>query len=201
MKLDRHDLSRLAGSLLATLLLIALGAAAVLHARERVAAAQAAFSTARIQRNEIVGKLGQAHGEENEIRRKAEVFNRLAARGVIGEEQRLAWVELLRELRDRLLLAEIHYEFSPRRALETAGAETGAFGLYASAMKLKATLLHEEDLLRLLDELHRLAPALIQVQRCELERLPQPDTGSESLRADCLIDWITLREAGEENAR
>jgi hypothetical protein len=202
MKLDRHDLSGLSGSLLTLLLLIAFGAVAVFHSRERLLAAQAALSAARTQRNEIVEKLDRAHGEENEIRRRAEVFKRLATRGMIGKEQRLAWVELLKELRDRLRLIQIHYEFSPQRALDTVGAGAGSgVGLYASSMKLEAKLLHEEDLTRLLDELRRLAPALIQVRRCDVERLSRadadqgadPDLGS--LRANCLIDWITLREA------
>jgi hypothetical protein len=194
MKFDRRDLAKLRGSLLAMALMIALGAVVVVHSRERVAAAQTAFSAARAQRDEIVGKLGRVHGEENEIRQKAEVFNRLEAQGAIGEERRLMWVELLKELRDRRRLIEIHYEFSPQRALDAA--ETGAFGLYASAMKLEAKLLHEEDLIRLLDDLRRLAPALIQIRRCDVERLPQADTDGMargSLRADCLIDWISLR--------
>lgn len=203
MKLDRRDLSGSWGSLLILLLLIALGVAAAVHSRERLLAARTALSAARMQRNEIVEKLGRVHGEENEIRRGAEVFKRLAARGMIGKEQRLTWIELLKELRDRLRLIQIHYEFSPQRALDTTGAEAGSVGLYASSMKLEAKLLHEEDLTRLLDELRRLAPALIQVRRCDVERLPRanadpdadPDLGS--LRADCLIDWITLREADQ----
>jgi hypothetical protein len=194
VKLERRDLPRLAGSLLVMLLLIALGLMAAVYCRERVVAAQAAFSAARTQRDEIVDKLGRVHGEENEIRRKARVFERLAARGMIGEERRLAWVELLKELSDRLRLIRIHYEFSPQRALE-GGSGTGALGLYASAMKLEADLLHEEDLTRLLGELRRLAPALIQVRRCEVERRPRADGDPGSLRANCLIDWITLRAA------
>ena len=135
--------------------------------------------------------------EEGEIRQKAAVFDRLAARGVIGEEERLEWVELLNEIRDRRRLPEVQYEFAPQRALERAGA--GASGLYASAMKLQAQLLHEEDLVRLLGDLRERAPALIQVKRCDLSRLPAADTGKlrqGSLRADCLIDWITLRLTG-----
>jgi hypothetical protein len=204
MKFDRRDLAKLQGSLLAMALMIALGAAVVVHSRERVAAAQTAFSAARAQRDEIVGKLGRVHGEENEIRQKAKVFNRLEAQGAIGEERRLMWVELLKELRDRRRLIEIHYEFSPQRALDAA--ETGAFGLYASAMELEAKLLHEEDLIRLLDDLRRLAPALIQIRRCDVERLPQADMNGMargSLRADCLIDWISLRavDKNEEGAK
>jgi hypothetical protein len=91
----------------------------------------------------------------------------------------------------------MRYEFAPRRALDGEGAEQ-RFGLNASAMSLQARLLHEEDLVWLLDDLARRAPALIQPRRCDVSRLP-PANATGALRdgllsADCLIDWITLRE-------
>lgn len=206
MKLGVSDLLRLRTSLVAVALMVAFGAAAALYARDRIAGARAALAAARAEREEIDGKLRRARGEENEIRQKAAVFNRLAARGMIGEEARLEWVELLNEIRDRRRLPGMHYEFAPRRALDQGEDQTGAFGLYASAMKLQARLMHEEDLIRLLGDLRERAPALIQVRRCGLSRLPvtEPDDApQELLRADCLIDWITLRASGSgtENAQ
>jgi hypothetical protein len=195
MKFGASDLPRLRASLAAMLLMLALGVAAAVYARGRVAEARTALAAAQAARNEIDGKLRQVKSEEDEIRWKAAVFDRLAARGVIGEEERLEWIELINEIRDRCRLPEVHYEFAPRRALDGAGAS----GLYASAMKLRARLLHEEDLIRLLGDLRERAPALIQVKRCELSRLPAADAGNPLrglLQADCLIDWITLRFSG-----
>ncbi len=65
-------------------------------------------------------------------------------------------------------------------------------------MKLQLNLLHEEDLIRLLDDLRRQARALIQVKRCDVSRIPR--SGPENtlqgyLQAECLIDWVTLRES------
>jgi hypothetical protein len=204
VKFGVSDLYRLRASLLAVALMAALGATAVVYSCGRIAEARATLAAAQAERNEIGGKLRQVRGEENEIRQKAAVFDRLAARGVIGEEARLEWVELLNEIRDGRRLPEIHYEFAPRRALDEAPG--GSFGLYASAMKLQARLLHEEDLLRLLGDLRERAPALIQVKRCDVSRLPVADAGNPRqglLRADCLIDWITLRASGNgaENAQ
>ncbi|MDR1934263.1 MAG: hypothetical protein LBS49_01480 [Candidatus Accumulibacter sp.] len=197
MNFGRRDLSRLRGSLLALALMAALGAAALVFSSDRIDAARTALSTARAERNEIDGKLRRLRGEEHEIRQKAALFNRLQARGVIGEEQRLEWVELLGEIRDRLRLIELRYEFAPRHALDEA--RSGAFGLHASSMKLRLRLLHEEDLTRLLDALRREAPALIQVRRCELARRTGVDDALQGLlQADCLIDWITLREAAKD---
>ncbi|MDR1227550.1 MAG: hypothetical protein LBK55_00775 [Azoarcus sp.] len=208
MKFGVSDLPRLRASLLAMALMAVLGAAAAVYSHGRIAEARSALAAAQAERNEIGGKLRQVRSEENEIRQKAAVFDRLAARGVIGEEARLEWVELLNEIRDRRRLPEIHYEFAPRRALNEAQAQpqAGSFGLYASAMKLQARLLHEEDLLRLLGDLRERAPALIQVKRCDLSRLLAADAGNPLqglLQVDCLIDWITLRAAGSgaENAQ
>jgi hypothetical protein len=208
MKFDLRDL--LKAGLQARLvtvplvLMIAFSAALIVFSHDRIKTAQASFAAARSERNEFDGKLRQARSEEDEIRRKAALFNRLQERGVIGEEQRLEWVELLKDIRDRRKLIEIRYEFAPRHAL--GSAHTGSFDLYASTMKLQARLLHEEDLTRLLDDLRRQARALIQIRRCDLSRLPR--TGAESvntalrgsLQADCLIDWITLSEFGVRNS-
>ncbi|MDR3298413.1 MAG: hypothetical protein LBU43_00040 [Candidatus Accumulibacter sp.] len=196
MKVGRRDLSRLWPSLLAAALMTALGGTAIVVSGERVAAARTAFSTARAERNAIDGKLQRLRGEEHEIRHKAALFGQLQADGVIGEEQRLEWVELLKEIRDQRRLIEIRYEFAPQHALGDAPVES--FGLYASAMKLQARLLHEEDLIHLLDDLRQQARALIQIKRCDVTRRTNVDDALQGLlQADCLIDWITLREAVE----
>ncbi|MDR2614478.1 MAG: hypothetical protein LBC91_04040, partial [Candidatus Accumulibacter sp.] len=57
MKFGRHDISRLWGSLLAAILMLALGLVAVLASRDRIDGARAAFSVARAERNDIDAKL------------------------------------------------------------------------------------------------------------------------------------------------
>ena len=68
-------------------------------------------------------------------------------------------------------------------------------------MKLQLKLLHEEDLLRLIDDLHRQASALTQVNNCKVWRLPKEraERGPHAqLQADCRIDWITLHDNVEK---
>jgi hypothetical protein len=201
MKFGWRDFSRLWGGLLTAALMFATGVIVVLASRDRIVGAQAALSTAQAARQDFDAKLARARGDEHEIHQKAALFKRLEARGVIGEEPRLEWVELLGEIRDRHRLIEVRYEFSPPRALTEEKTQAGSFGLYASAMKLQVRLLHEEDLLRLLDALREQARALIQVRRCDMTRLTNVDNAMEGeLQADCLIDWITLRRDDEEKA-
>ncbi len=198
MKLEPKDFPKLQISLLAMLLMMAIGTASILFSRESVRQADSAFASAQSERNDYDGKLKRVRGEEHEIREKAEMFNALKARGVIGDEQRLEWVELLKEIRERHRLIELRYEITPQRPLEKTPA--GNLALYASTMNLQLNLLHEEDLTRLLDDLRREAHALIQVKRCDVSRMPR--SGAENalqgfLQAECLIDWVTVREVGK----
>ena len=196
MKFGPRDFAKLRGSLLILVLMSALGVAAVIYSRTMTTDAQRLFAKEQSGRQEIDSKLRQVRNEENEIRQKAERFSQLQTRGIIGDESRLDWVELLRAIRERHGLIEVHYEFSPRHALDKTPA--GTLGLYASTMKLNARLLHEEDLIRLLDDLRREARALIQVRRCDVSRLPRTDNALQgNLQAECVIDWITLNKADQ----
>ena len=196
MKLGPADIPKLQYSLLAALLMATLGTFSILFSLDRVKLANTAFAAAQSERNEFDGKLRRVRSEENEIRQKAALFKTLQARGMIGEEPRLEWVELLNNIRNRHQLLEMNYEIAPQRVLENS--PPGQLALYASTMRLQISLLHEEDLIRLLDDLRQQAKALIQIKRCDVSRLP--GTGSNKvtpafLQAECLIDWITLRES------
>ena len=204
MKLKTADFAKLQYSLLAALLMAAIGAGSVFFSLNISKAAKLGRDAAQAERNEFAGKLDRVRSEEREIKQKSAVFAELQKRGVVGDEQRLEWVELLKDIRDKRRLIDLQYEFAPQRALDAApaGAPAGAYAFYASGMKMQLKLLHEEDLTRLLGDLRQQAAALIQVKSCNVSRIPHgAGDGSitAQLQADCLIDWITLREtAGKQ---
>ena len=116
---------------------------------------------------------------------------------MIGEEQRLDWVELLEEIRDKRRLLDLRYDIAPQRPLDADAS--GDFVFSVSSMKVQMKLLHEEDLTRLLGDLRQQAKALIRVKGCNVERLPSAlaERAGDwaNLQADCDIDWLTLRRA------
>jgi hypothetical protein len=197
MKFGKADFQKTQISIAAAVLMCAAGAAAVVVAMERTKTAKIAQTAISKDRNEFESKLNQVRNEENEIKQKSQQFNNLEVRGVIGEEQRLDWVELVKDIRDKRRLTDLQYEISPQRPLDAN--QGSGLNFYASAMKLQVKLLHEEDLTRLLDDLRSQAKALILVKSCNVSRLPrvagERSASPAHLQADCLIDWITLREA------
>ncbi len=199
MKIGSADLPKLQFSLLVALTMMAIGAGTVYLSLNLIKTAKLEQAAAQAERNDFDGKLNRVRSEEDEIRQKSAIFHKLEARGVVGEEQRLEWVELLKEIRDRRRLLDLQYEIAPQRALDATPGSGYAY--YASSMRVQLKLLHEEDLTRLLDDLRRQARALIQVRSCNVSRLPRG--GAEGgipaqLQADCQIDWVTLREVASK---
>jgi hypothetical protein len=203
MKLGTGDFSRLQFALLAALAMIGgAGGAAYLaldaarHAHSELAAAQKA-------RDEIDARWKRVRSEETEIRQNLALYGALQARGVVGDERRLEWTELLKDVSARRRLSGLRYEFSPQRALDATSAGASAAraaappdqDAYVSTLTLEVDLLHEDDLIHLLDDLRAQASALVQVKRCSVARLPQTSDGPRraNLHAACQLDWITLR--------
>jgi len=199
MKIGSADLPKLQFSLLAALTMMAIGAGIVYFSLSLINTAKLEQAAAQAERNDFDGKLKRVRSEEDEIRQKSAIFHKLQARGVVGEEQRLEWVELLKEIRDRRRLLDLQYEIAPQRALDATPGSGYAY--FASSMKVQLKLLHEEDLTRLLDDLRRQARALIQVKSCNVSRLPRGSSEGGTpaqLQAECLIDWVTLHEVASK---
>ena len=194
MNITPKDWRKLGLSLALCLGFCLAGATLVLLSLDRHKQARAQQASAQTQRNQALGKLKQVSEEESEIKLKSALYSNLAARGMVGEEQRLEWVELLRSIKDNRRLLDIQYEFAPQQPL---GNSPGAWGFYASTMKLQLQLLHEEDLLNVLADLRNTAKALVLVRSCEVSRQPrmvaEPTALHPNLQAQCTLDWVTLR--------
>jgi hypothetical protein len=61
-----------------------------------------------------------------------------------------------------------------------------------STMKLRMLLLHEGDLINFLSDIGKI-DAFIRVKQCSVERL-NVIVKNAQLKADCDIEWITLRQ-------
>jgi hypothetical protein len=93
---------------------------------------------------------------------------------------------LLSHLQQELKLPAMHYRFQAGAPI--SGKTNNPLQLYNSPLHLDLGLIHEGDLLRLLDTLPRQANALLMPRHC---RLWQGET--TPLRATCQLDWIFLR--------
>lgn len=142
--------------------------------------------------------------EERIIETQYPAFKQLHARGIIGQEHRLNWVETLRAAGDTLQLPKIDYRIEAQRIyVPEIALDSGPFDVNVSEMHLNLALLHEGDLIRLLAALDRDSAGLFSVERCEMSREGEvrhapdgPDVPATQLRADCLLRWFSLDQRG-----
>lgn len=189
------DLKRVRGSALLALAMAMAGGGALWASARLADEVSLGHAAALDARGKAQRGLMSARAEEAEIAEKIDRFRHLVARGAIGSEQRLAWVELIRDARARHQLGALDYEFSPQHPLDPAIAPSDAGQLEAasSALRIRLPLLHEGELLTLLDDLSVNASALVRIRECSMVRQNPADTAAEKLQADCLLDWITFR--------
>jgi len=125
-------------------------------------------------------------------------FVRAYDNGLIGDEHRLNWMETLRQSDAIIKLPALGYEVLSQRPFSPAfSVNTGPYQLYASEMHLTLGLLHEGDLLDLLNYLDQHAEGLYSVSECQFNRSQQqidletaPDQANISAR--CVLQWFTI---------
>lgn len=177
-----------------------LGATAVFAGASLLERERRANRQALDELGDIRLRLARIEAEAVDIPGHAERYRQMIANGHLGPERRLEWIERIAAIKAERRLLDLRYEFSAQKALDATAAPVGAsasgFEFMSSTMKLRMDLLHEDDLLGFLDDLASGVSALLRARACTLERLAaEPGGGTAAqLRADCTIDWITLKE-------
>jgi len=201
MKFDVEDLKRIQWAIAALVVMTLVGIGSVWTTQQMAISSERDVREATAARNDIQSKLSRAREEEQELREKINRFQALKAKGFIGPEKRLDWIETIARIKTARRIFKLDYELAPQRPVDASmlpgGASAGGFELMASQMKLQMQLLHEGELLSFLAELRKSVEALIQVRSCSIERMPPSKidrSTNAQLRVDCTLEWITLRE-------
>lgn len=198
MKLPPGAAQRLAVPAIVAAALIAGGAVAVMLTQRLVQKAAGDQQAVAAERASAQNKLDRATDEERDIRDRLVDYRKLLDRGVIGEEQRLNWVDRIGEIKTARRLFDVRYSIDVQKPVDYPGlAGAGDVELMASPMKLEMSLLHEEDLFRFLDDLRGALSAYVVVKSCSLQRSQR--AASERglvprLDASCEIDLVTIRD-------
>lgn len=201
MKLDAKDLKRLQWAIAFLVIMILVGGGAVWITRQLKADNEKAFRAAAAARLDMQAKLARASVEEQELREKIARFKELKAKGYVGPEQRLDWIETIARIKAARHIPRLDYEFAPQRPADSGilpgGATAGGFEIMASQMRLHLQVLHEGELLALLAELRAAVHAWVQVRSCSIDRLALGSidrSNNAQLKVECILEWITLKE-------
>lgn len=198
MKLNRQDWQRLALPLAALLVALVFAIGIVAYAQAYRDEVGQRLQQQQSQLMQARSRLLSSGQERENIIRYLPVYQRLISQGFIGEEHRIEWVDALRNIHQSHRLFGIKYSIGAQAPYQPGFVgNTAPFTLYRSIMKLELPLLHEGDLLVLLDGLKRNQSTPFLVRDCTMERSGVAVTTVLVPVASvaCEIDWLTLRES------
>ena len=195
MKFGRSDLKRMRLPVAGFAVLALAGAACVVAADRYLQETKQLATATSAQRAEVQARLASANEEEREIRANLQQYQALAARGVVGDEKRLDWVDTVTAIKNERRLFNINYSIEPQRELDYPGfSQGGGVKFLASRVKMTIQLLHEEDLLNFIGDLAARSRPYLSVRSCDLQResLGGGTTLAPRLQANCVFDLITI---------
>lgn len=201
MKLDIKDFKRLQWAIAFLVIMALIGGGSLWTTHQLRINSEKAFKEAAAARRDMQTKLARASDEQQELRDKIAHFQELKAKGYIGAERRLDWIEAIARIKVTRRILKLEYEFSPQRQVDSTllpgGASAGGFEVMSSQMRLQLELLHEAELLAFLAELRDTVQALVKVRSCTIERIAGNTIRNGNLaqlKADCVLEWITLKD-------
>ncbi|HSH73651.1 MAG TPA: hypothetical protein VK974_11400 [Methylophilaceae bacterium] len=197
MKLNQQDLKMLRTPLIvfgAALILLTL---LVSYAENRKNEAEQALQAQKGQLSQARQRYQTSGQEKDQIVKYLPIYQRMIKDGFIGEERRIEWVDSLRNIHQQHKLYTVNYSIGMQEEYKPAFTlNVGSFKPYRSVMKLELAMLHEGDLLTLIDALDKTETAPFILRQCEITRLSsaKPTNLTPNLLAACELDWLTIRE-------
>lgn len=191
--MNRPPFSVLKLSLLLLLTALLLAAASVLWSW---GLAQDAALRLQQQRNALNGaqqQLDRSRQQQQLIATHLDAYQSLAARGFVGDEDRLAWIEAAQLANRDAGLYGLSYRLTPRTKSLPALAQGLQLG--QTTMVLTLPLLVETDLMRFLSALRSRASGVYRVQGCRMSWLgsaPFQAVNQPSLQTECDLVWFTV---------
>lgn len=198
MKFTKADFFPMRWSILVACVSILVGSV-ILYGSSRYTeyAEQEQYDAQRLM-NEAQNRLATARQDQENMSAYSVEYGALEEHKIIGDEQRLDWVEGLEKLRQQNLVTDFHYSIAPQQNFVAIPAiDSGNFHIRYSEMKLQFDLLHEAQLLNFFDALHGQIRGRYRLESCTLQRGISDGNKSARLKAECSGGWITLKSRNE----
>jgi hypothetical protein len=193
MSFSKADLPILKWSLGAFMLSIVLSAGIISLSNSYLNNSLKDRQAAQQQLFDARAQLLAAQNDEENMSTYAYEYNSLLAQKVIGDEQRLDWMEGLEKLRQQGSALDFKYTIAPQQGYSpNPPVDAGNFRLSRSSMTLQIDLLHEEQLLHLFADLRGKLNGWFMLDGCTLTRTGTADELTP-LKADCTGGWFTMK--------
>jgi hypothetical protein len=192
MSFSKDDLVDLKWSLGAFVLSIALAGSAYSLSEIYLAQSLKDRQEAQKQLTDARTHLEAAQNDQQNMATYALEYNALMAQKVIGDEQRLDWMEGLEKLRRQGRVTDFKYTIAPQQGYApNPPLDAGNFQLNRSNMTLQIDLLHEEQLMHFFADMQKQLKGWFILDGCWLSQASE--VGNSRLKAECKGGWFTMK--------
>lgn len=136
--------------------------------------------------------------EEGYIEEYYPEYKELIKQGLIGQEHRLNWIEVLRNANENNHFHSLSYQISSQNEYDFEfPIDKGNFKIFSSTMRLDLKLLHEGDFVYLLNELDQKAIGHYTVKSCTFNREGsafKKDITRSNLLSGCELHWYSIKK-------
>lgn len=146
------------------------------------------------QNRELSQQIRRIATEIETVTEHRQALETLANRGLFEHEHRLQWISVFKDQVTKLKLKIASYQIEPQTENKTWSMDLNHMRLYISKMNIHLEMLHEGDLLTLLQHLER-SPGYFHVNSCDIKRNNQRfvlHASAQNLQAKCQLHWFTL---------
>ncbi|OGS99322.1 MAG: hypothetical protein A3F73_13970 [Gallionellales bacterium RIFCSPLOWO2_12_FULL_59_22] len=201
MKFSRSDFYLMRWSILAVCASALVSVAALYSSGKYVENTQNERHLAQSMLNDANNHLVTARQDQENMAIYADEYGALIGWNIIGDGQRLDWMEGLENIRRKNLVTDFRYSIAPQKTfVSRPPIDSGNFAIHYSEMKLQFDLLHEGQLLNFFDALRTDIKGWYQLEGCTLQRSVaaiggdnDTPTAAAYLKAECGGGWITLK--------
>ena len=190
---SRADLPHIKWSLLIFLSSLSVGGTAIVTSTYFVTYAQHEQQAAQHQLITMRSQFTNANEDSKNMKAYTFEYGELLRRNILGNDQRMDWIENLEKIRKQHRVLDFKYSIAPQRPYTSlAPLDSGNFEINMSDMTLQFDLLHENQLMDFFDSLRADISGWFIIDHCVLERSNDSDATAQ-LKATCTGGWLTLK--------
>lgn len=199
MKLTKSDFPVLRWSILMICTSALISAAILYISSEYSNKSQGDLGNARNTGIDARRRLAAAHEDKENMSIYADEYGALIRRKIIGDDQRLDWMEGMEELRQMNLVTDFRYLIAPQKNYAPRPQfDSGNFDIHYSETKLQFDLLHEAQLVDFFSALRKKIKGWYHLEGCSIQRGASDAEGGATttatqLKAECRGGWVTLK--------
>jgi len=154
--------------------------------------------------NSIQEKYQQAKDQRRLMQEYKEKFALLKNNNIIGDENRLSWIDTLERIIEQQQIPHLKYKISQQQPFidRKLLSQYPKVEVYQSPMSLEMSLLHEGDLFAIINGLDNSAKGLFDVEKCNIQRSKIQNVSlldsktDNNFKAKCALNWYTFRPQG-----